>query len=224
MPDAILREARLTPHNQKTGFSSPYELHYAGKQCEAVIGSNRHVWPVISNGDFTVPLIVDDTPLVFFAAEEDHLLLTVQLFDEMNELLLQIDANEMVYSSTSWDIELIGKTLTMRGGKRDIFVRITFDPPSRVIVDKGHLWRNGIELVIEPDHLLLANNNHRISGCEATNCQLGISVGDPLPGIGGAMHFGSDRNPTTSRDADTEGLVKKLVCREQRSSDSATKI
>ena len=86
---------------------------------------------------------------------------------------------------------------------------MTFEAPARVVIDRAHIWRNGIELDVTPKRLLLANNQHTISGCSATNCVLGIAVGDCPAGLGGAMAFGSMRAPFSSQPA-TESRVLRL--------------
>ena len=209
LPVEAVREANATPYNRRTGVSRPYDLHYSGDSCEADIGSNRHVWPSLEDGAFTVPLIVDDTPIVLFRAEDGHLLLSVQLFDDRNELLVQIIDNQLVFSAAPWDVEFQGRRLTVRGGPGDIFVRMTFEPPARVVIDRAHIWRNGIELEISPEKLFLTQNRNTISGCTATNCILGIAVGDPPP-LGGAIVIGSARAPFPAQPA-TEPAVRRLV-------------
>lgn len=197
LPVEAISAARRQPRNLKQDKSPPYNLHYSGTHCRSVIGSNVHEWPQLGPDVFTIPLLIDTTPLILFRIQNGHLLLTAQLFDSANRLLAQIIDNQLVYATTAWDVEFVGKTLTIRGGPGDIFVRMRFEAPTTVVVERGHLWRNGIELDITPDRLLLANNNSTIMGCEAINCMVGISIGDCPPGIGSAILFGSRRNNFT---------------------------
>jgi hypothetical protein len=204
--------AQGSPRNLRAGVSHPYDLHYAGNHCEALIGSNLHVWPSLADDAFTVPLIVDETPIVLFRAEEGHLLLTVQLFNEQSELLVQILDNQLVYSAAPWDVEFVGRQLTVRGGPGDIFVRMNFEPPARVVIDRGHIWRNGIELDITPEHLLIVSNHSTISGCSAINCGFGIAIGNPPSGLGGAIAMGANRASFPSHPT-TEARVMKILTR-----------
>ena len=91
--EAIIAASR-EPANAKTGRSAGYELHYSNAACRAEVASNVYVWPELHEGMFTAPVIVDDTPIVLFRMEDGHLLLTVQLFDEDNEMLVQILDND----------------------------------------------------------------------------------------------------------------------------------
>jgi hypothetical protein len=59
-------EANEVPANLATGLSSPFDLHYGGHYCEALIGSNVHTWPQMHDGLMTVPVLIDDTPIVMF--------------------------------------------------------------------------------------------------------------------------------------------------------------
>ncbi len=161
----------------------------------------------------TVPLLVDDTPIVLFRAEDGHLLLTVQLFDEHNEMLVQIVDNELVFSVEPWDVEFKGRDLTVRGGPRDIFVHMHFAPAdARITIDRGHIWRNGIEIAIHPDRVVLLPNNNVISGGTAVNCLGGLSTGDVPDGVGGFAYVGTARRPFAA-DNSTEPSVRKLVRR-----------
>ena len=100
-----LESANDNPRNRETGESYPFGLRYEGMHCEALIGGMQHVWPDMFEGLITIPLLIDDTPVVGFRAEDDRLLLTVQLFNADNELLVQVVDNELVFSAEQWDVE-----------------------------------------------------------------------------------------------------------------------
>jgi hypothetical protein len=213
LPVEVITEANASPYNRRTGVSSPQALRYVGDGCEAIIGSNRHIWPRLDDGMLTAPLLVDDTPLVLFRAEDGHLLLTVQLFDEQNDMLLQIVDNELVFSVAPWDVEFSGRELTVRAGRRQIFVRIAFDPSdARITIDRGHIWRNGYEFEIHPDRVVFHPGNGTLSENTATNSLAGVIAGDTPEGVGGFIHIAV---PGREFDAGrpTEPAVRKLVRR-----------
>jgi hypothetical protein len=180
LPQGELDEARDNPHNLRQGFSSPLNLHYRGSNCECIIGSNRHIWPYMPEGGFTVPLLIDDTPLVLFRVEDEHLLLTVQLFDRDNNLLVRILDNELLFSVDPWDVEFAGKRLTVRHRQGDIFVGMSFKPPSEIVIDQGRVWRNGYEIKFSNRRLVVPGENV-IAGSQI-NCLVGIAIGEPPPG------------------------------------------
>ncbi|MHB1527689.1 MAG: HNH endonuclease [Candidatus Dormibacteria bacterium] len=208
LPTSAVAAASADPYNRRTGVSHPYDLNYAGDHCEALIGSNLHIWTSLADNTFTVPLIVDDTPLVLFRAQQGHLLLTVQLFDQRNQLLVQIIDNQLVFSTASWDVELTGRQLTVRGGPGDVFVSMTFEVPARVVIDRARLWRNGIEVEVSPERLFLTRDRNTISRLTASNCAVGIAIGDapPLPG---AVRISSSRGPFDTIPA-TESRVFRV--------------
>jgi HNH endonuclease len=183
LPILRVTEASKNPANAQRGESAAYDLHYADSACVADLGSNVYVWPELGEGMMTAPLVVDDTPIVLFRMQDGHLLLTVQLFDESNEMLVQILDNELVYSVDHWDVQFEGLQLTVRAAYREIFVRMRFEPPSRVEISRGHIWRNGVEMEIWPDKLIVLPGL-TISGSQAVHCALGIAIGDHPP-LGG---------------------------------------
>ena len=62
---------------------------------------------------------------------------------------------------------------------------------NKIIIDKGRFLSNGVEILIDSDHILVTNNNLLIRGCCATNCHGGLIIGPtPMP-IGGFMSLQS---------------------------------
>lgn len=86
-----VRAKSADPFNCRPGTSSPYHLPYSGEGCEAVMGSSGlvHRWETLPDGHGTLPVIIDDTPIIGFVREDEHLLLTLQQFNEDNELVVQ---------------------------------------------------------------------------------------------------------------------------------------
>jgi hypothetical protein len=205
--DAV-RQARQAPANSRSCESSPFLLRYSGQQCRANLGSNIHVWPVLAEGMFTVPLLIDDTPVVLFRVEDGQLLLTVQLIDSTNRLLVQIIDSELVYSILPWDVEFEAQTLTVRSGPGDIFVRIRFEPPDGVSINRAHIFRNGIEVDVTPDRIMVLPNQNSIAGSTVVNAVGGLCLGDHPP-LGGFMSMGVNRIAFTT-DAATEARVLRI--------------
>jgi hypothetical protein len=211
LPVQAVIEASTNPANARTGESVPYTLHYAKDACKADVGSNVYFWPRLDEGLMTAPVIVDDTPLVMFRMQDGHLLLTVQLFDDDNEMLVQILDNELIYSIDPWDIEFQGLRLTVRAKARKIFVRMTFEPPSRVLIDRGHIWRNGVEMELSPHEMTVAARIH-LSGNYGENCVLGLALGDhpPLPAM---YSFNGFARADYTGNASTEARVLRITRR-----------
>jgi hypothetical protein len=174
--------ANESPHNLRTGQSSPLALHFEGDSCEIHIGGNYFTTSYVGQPTESIPLMVDGIPLVGFLLEDGQLLLNLIVFDQFNDVVLRIANNQLFYSISPWDIQVEGKTLVIREKARQFLIRITFDPPNRVVIDKGRLLCNGVEVLVDSNHILVTNNSILISGCSAINCHGGLIIGStPVP-------------------------------------------
>jgi hypothetical protein len=176
--------ANENPFNITSGVSSPYSLHYSGGSSRIVVGGNESVAEADAD-HFGV--LIDGVVIVGFRFEDGQALLNMQLFDELNDLALQIFDNELIYSSGPWDIEFTGRRLIIRSEPRDIFIDTVFEVPSTVRIERGRLLLNGVELKIRPDSVLLVNTNATYSGGYTEGPPAALSVGVRPPGIRAAF-------------------------------------
>ena len=88
-------------------------------------------------------------------------------------------------------------------------MRLRFDPPGRVVLDRAHIWRNGIEIDISRSASFWRITGTRSRAGLPSECQVGLAVGDPPEGLGGAIFVDSMRAPYPP-DAPTEPRVVKL--------------
>lgn len=196
LPIGTVRVANADPLNRRIGASSPYALHYSGEQCEALIGSNK--LSARMQQDFAA-VVIDGLPLIGFRFEDGHYLLNVHLFNELNEPVLLIADNELTFSSDPWDIELVGTRLIIRAAARSIFIDMTFEPPNGIRIDRGRLLRNGLELFIRPDFVLIPNNATLLRDNSSSGVAVGLNVGVDHRGIpsafrvSGLPRYGYDR-------------------------------
>jgi hypothetical protein len=177
LPNEVIIEANRIPHNLKTGVSKPYNLHYSGSECEMVMGGNRFKATDGGSGTVLLPVSIDGAPLLAFILRDGHLLLSLNVFDEFNQAVLQIKDNQLVQSVAPWDIKLVGKNLLVREAERKILVDISFEPPRRIIIKRGRFLKNGVEILIRPEQVIIANNGATFSGIVATNWPAGILIG-----------------------------------------------
>ena len=189
LPRGKVVEANNSPYNFKTGVSKPLPLHFEGNSCEVHIGGNYFTTETSDGYAESIPILVDGIPLIAFIIQDGHLLLNVNLFDEFNQLVLRIINNQLFYSIDPWDIQIVGKTLTIREKARKMLIRMTFEPPNKVVIDKGRFLCNGVEILVDSDQLLVTNNNTLISGCSAINCHGGLIIGSSQKPIGGFMYI-----------------------------------
>lgn len=187
LPVEVVRAANKAPFNLKEGNSKPYNLHFAGTEATIEIGSNSFTCKDNGYGTAMVPVSVDGTPLIGLILADGHLLLNLVVFDEYNAPVLHIKNNQLIYSTSPWDIQLVGKKLTIREAHKRILFEIEFFPPNRVVINRGRLLRNGVEILIRPSNILVTNNSTLLSDCHAHNCYGGLIIGYHEKPVGGFM-------------------------------------
>lgn len=187
LPDEVVKAANKAPFNLKEGNSKPYNLHFAGTEATIEIGSNSFTCKDNGYGTAMVPISVDGTPLIGLILADGHLLLNLVVFDEYNAPVLHIKNNQLIYSTSPWDIQLVGKKLTIREALKKILFEIEFFPPNRVVINRGRLLRNGIEILIRSSNILVTNNSTLIRNCHAHNCHGGLIIGHHEKPVGGFM-------------------------------------
>lgn len=187
LPIEVVRAANKSPYNLREGNSKPYNLHFAGTEATVEIGSNSFTCQDKGYGTAMVPVSVDGTPLIGLILADGHLLLNLVVFDEFNSPVLHIKNNQLIYSTSPWDIQLVGKKLTIREAHKKILFEIEFYPPNRVVINRGRLLRNGVEILIRPSNILVTNNSMLLSECHAHNCYGGLIIGHHDKPVGGFM-------------------------------------
>jgi len=187
LPKDAVREANDKPYNLRDGVSKPYDLHFSGKQAEILIGGNGFTCEDHGSGTIMVPISVDGTPLIGFIIADAHLLLNLLIFDEFNCPVLHIKNNQLFYSISPWDVQLVGKKLSIREAHKKILIEIEFQPPNKVVINRGRFLRNGVEILVRPTNILITNNSTLLSGCHAHNCYGGLIIGHHDKPMGGFM-------------------------------------
>jgi trigger factor len=76
----------------------------------------------------------------------------------------------------------------IREAERKILVDITFEPPDRVIINRGRFLRNGVEILIRPDRIVIANNGMVYAGQTVRNWPAGLVIGPDHPGVSALIH------------------------------------
>lgn len=183
-----VQKANANPYNLRAGVSPPYDMHYTGTVCEAEVGTNKFSFEHRERA-FTVPVGVDGVPLLAFTLEDGHLFLNLNLFDEFNNLVMQITNNQLIYSASLWDIQLVGRNLVIRDAPRKILVDITFYVPNRILISRGRFLCNGVELLVTPEYALITNTHALFYGNLSSNCAGGIIIGGEDPPFGAVVRI-----------------------------------
>ncbi len=75
--------------------------------------------------------------------------INAKFYDRKNTLISQIINNEWRGETSAFDIEIIGKRITVRSDSRKIDLILRLEPPNGVLIDKLHLFYNNKSIVGE---------------------------------------------------------------------------
>ena len=178
LPLELVNAANRDPFNLRQGVSKPHDLHYSGDECEIVLGSSSFTTKDQGERTLSIPLVIDGVPIIGFVLSDGHLLLNLQLFDEQNNLIALIQNNRLAYSTSPWDIRLAGRNLVIRAGQRRILIDLVFEVPNKVVIRRGRLLLNGVEVVIQPDYTLVVNNGNLLGSATVKGTPFGLVLGN----------------------------------------------
>lgn len=189
LPIEVVQEADRNPYNLRSEISKNILLHYSGNDVQLVLSNSTFSFNGLPENALFAPLVIDGLTIVGFRVESGRLLLQFSAFNEFNIPILQIVDNELIYRTEQWDIEWVGKKLTIREGHRKILLQLVFEPPNIIKIAKGRILFNGIEVLIGTDYVFCSNNSCFLSSISTVNCAIGLGIGDPTPPGGAAMVF-----------------------------------
>lgn len=148
---------------------------------------------------WTIALSIDGIPIIGFTRENDHLFLNATLFDECNNCILEIRENQLVYVPDTWDIGFTGKRLVLKEAARRVMVDMLFSVPNKIIIQRGRILCNGVELLIRPESVHEPRMGATLSWSVASG-ELGLAVGARRLGFpAAAFGFGNPSRYLSSR-------------------------
>lgn len=175
LPLELVRQANENPFNVKAGFTAPFGLHFgAADEVEIVLGSVSFR----STEPNMCAVMIDDQPILAFDRDEDGLGLHLSYFNEYNYPVLDIEHNQLVIGRANWDVEFVGKVLTVREQQGVLGLRARFEPPARVVIDRARLRFNGVSVDVSSEAMKI--NHFIIAGVSFTGVQIGVRVGPQI--------------------------------------------
>ena len=99
--------------------------------------------------------------------------------DDTGAITLKIEENQWIAGADNWDVEWVGKTVTIRKGHGDIVLVMTTIPPNKLIVEKLNMLVNGVHLVGTKDTLKVSfdgKNYSSFTTCSMRSCGTGILI------------------------------------------------
>jgi hypothetical protein len=151
LPNEEVVAANEHPANLQHGTTAPFTWSRFRNRCAIVLSSDVFGIEDLIEGEGFAVFVVDGMVLLGLRYLDEHLLLTMSIFDEFNQLILQIVDNEMLLSTDQWDVEVEGPSLILRQALREILIDVRFEPPDRIHIRRGRFLLNGVEIVIQPD-------------------------------------------------------------------------
>ncbi|MCM2461035.1 HNH endonuclease [Pseudomonas sp. CG7] len=216
LPKEAVIAANLDPYNKRSGVSKNYMLHYSGSDVKVSMGGSTFSYQNVREDYVFAPIVIDSWAIMAFRREMGNLLLSFTAFNESNAPIVSIVDNEIEYDTSLWDAEWVGQSLVIREEHRKILLKVIFNPPGEIIIAKGRILRNGLELLVGENYIFISNNSTFASPMRTDNCQVGLALGDPRPQYGAGIsitnipRYGFDRKK--SRQFLRECLVK---CRKE---------
>jgi hypothetical protein len=201
LPTEVVEQANRDPINKRLGESAPYTLHYAGTRCAVEIGSNV-IEGDLPEGKTLCVFKVGGKCLIGFERSDDHLLLSLDVRGADGRQLILIERNELVYWINTWDIQLVGRRLTLRRELGDIVFDARFAPPSSVTIERAeffdpalgsvaHITRGAMTL---PGNIIMSGNTFRNVG---TAISYGAASPQRMPQ---GANVSADRNRKAGRN------------------------
>lgn len=177
MPAFIVEEANRSPYNLRQNFSTPSILYYSGKK--AIIKMGRSNFIITDNDDGVIfeTIKINEFTMIQVKLEDNHFLLSMTLLDKKNIPVFIIEDNMMKYSVGSWDINFVGRNLTIRKKSRDIFLDINFETPNIINFRRGNFYFRGNKFTVTKEGLKINDKfNNIINIGTIENSRIGICL------------------------------------------------
>ena len=132
--------------------------------------------------------------------------LSASIYDRNATQILRIVENEWQTPSANWDVELVGRRITIRSASRNIDLVLRSDPPNKLIIERLHMNYRDIEVscsegattrIRSNSEILIDTASMEFDGCE---CAIQVDEKSCMMGMGGSMYVGraSFGNPLTA--------------------------
>jgi hypothetical protein len=184
MPVALVATANQAPFNLRRDASGEHPLYYFGENFSVTFG-NMDVRAELVDGSPVAALRVDGQPVIGARLVDGHAELELCLRDADNVPYLVVRKGQLRHTLRQWDVEWTAQTLIIRRAPGDVVLRIRFQTPDSVVVERGEFWSNGLFFRVGP----AASNG----GFELVNSQSGFSQ-LTLEGGTSALSVGHDPN------------------------------
>lgn len=170
-----VREANQDPAARK--------VRYAFSDVEASEGRPFIKLAGMTLRNCNIPLEVRGYPLVQVEGPEEvngPYRLTASFFNRQGQPSLFIRRNEWKVFSDSWDVEVIGPSVTVRTQPGQIALRLVFVPGEGLVVERLDMYCAGFHLIGNGDELQARSpggGGMTFTKCLSDDCNVGLSLG-----------------------------------------------
>lgn len=176
----MLSQRRVREANQDPAAK---KVRYAFSDVEASEGRPFIKLAGMTLRNCNVPLQVRGCPL--FQVEKPEQLngpyrLTASFFNRQGHPSLFIRQNEWKIFSDSWDVEVVGASVTVRERPGEIALKLRFVPGEGLVVERLTMYCGGFYIAGNADELHVqapGGGNATFTGCLVDNCNVGLSLG-----------------------------------------------
>ncbi|MCB1345342.1 MAG: SEC-C domain-containing protein [Rhodobacter sp.] len=145
-----VKDAMREPAAFKAGFS--FEALDVGSSAPTI-----HIGPMsVKNCESIIS--VNSRPVLWIHPPEEAggpVRIGAEIRNEHGELVFSIVDNEWRVQKESWDVEVIGKTTTIRNGPREIALVIRTEPPGDLYIDRMDMSIEGYRFWIDSGNLYI---------------------------------------------------------------------
>ena len=85
--------------------------------------------------------------------------ISAKFYDDNGNLLFQIVRNEWIGLASNWDIECVGRRITIKKKPREISLQIACTPPQGIVIEKLNMFYNGVRIFTNGYYLCVVGRN-----------------------------------------------------------------
>jgi trigger factor len=142
-----VKNANAAPFNRQAEFTAPHVLRNKADKAVIHVGSNVFACDFARTASFVVARL-SGRDLLTVHKEDGFLLIDLVLFGKDDQEILRIDKGARQVAVGNWDVESVGRRLTIRSAPRQIEVDIEFLDDG-VRLAKGRLFAGGRSLEVD---------------------------------------------------------------------------
>jgi hypothetical protein len=176
MTKELVREFKASPINLKFGQTSPKLLRITSNEFVVTMGTVTYETQFSERLPVTIPVILDDAPMIIVKRIESLTLLSLAVYSEQNQPLLIIQDNEIVHSTEVWDSQFVGNKVTLHGARSKKIIEFTYHPDQPGLsISRGEFFFNNWKVIIHASGDL--EFSHPVAGTRTfAECFIGNTV------------------------------------------------